>query len=53
MTGNAPKARWSAASVGYFIQAEPQESFVFAKAKQSPGMVRENLAHLRRHLEFL
>jgi TetR/AcrR family transcriptional regulator, transcriptional repressor for nem operon len=48
-----PKARWSAASVGYFIQSVLQGSFVFAKAKQSPEVVRENLVHLRRYLECL
>lgn len=49
----APKARWSAESVGCFMQSVLQGSFVFAKAKQSPEVVRENLDHLRRYLEFL
>lgn len=49
----APTASWSAESVGYFIQAVLQGSFIFAKAKQSPEVVTENLAHLRRYLEFL
>ena len=49
----APKARWSAESVGYFIQSVLQGSFVFAKAKQSPEVVRDNLDHLHRYLEFL
>jgi TetR/AcrR family transcriptional repressor of nem operon len=49
----APRAGWSAESVGYFIQSVLQGSFVFAKAKQSPEVVRENLAHLRRYLEVL
>jgi TetR/AcrR family transcriptional regulator, transcriptional repressor for nem operon len=49
----APKARWSAESVGYFIQAALQGSFIFAKAKQSPEVVRENLAHLSRYLKLL
>ena len=49
----APKARWSAESVGYFIQSVLQGSFVFAKAKQSPEVVRENPAHLQRYLEAL
>jgi len=49
----APKASWSAESVGYFIQAILQGSFIFAKAKQGPEVVRENLAHLRRYLEML
>jgi TetR/AcrR family transcriptional repressor of nem operon len=49
----APTASWSAASVGYFIQAVLQGSLIFAKAKQSPEVVRENLAHLRRYLSAL
>ena len=49
----APKATWSAESVGYFIQAVLQGSFIFAKAKQSPDVVHESLAHLRRYLEAL
>jgi TetR/AcrR family transcriptional repressor of nem operon len=49
----APKARWSPESVGYFIQSALQGSFIFAKAKQSPDVARENLAHLRRYLTAL
>jgi TetR/AcrR family transcriptional regulator, transcriptional repressor for nem operon len=49
----APRARWSAESVGYFIQSVLQGSFVFAKAKQSPEVVWDNLEHLRRYLEML
>jgi TetR/AcrR family transcriptional repressor of nem operon len=49
----APKAQWSAESVGYFIQAVLQGGFIFAKAKQDPSVVRESLAHLRRYLEAL
>jgi TetR/AcrR family transcriptional repressor of nem operon len=49
----SPKARWSAESLGYFIQATLQGSFIFAKAKQSPGVVQANLAHLRRYLQSL
>ena len=49
----APRARWSTESVGYFIQSVLQGSFVFAKARQSPEVVRENLAHLRRYLQLL
>jgi len=47
----APHALWSAESVGYFIQSVLQGAFIFAKAKQSPEVVRESLAHLRRYLE--
>ncbi len=49
----APDAPWSAESVGYFIQAVLQGSFIFAKAKQGPEVARESLAHLRRYLEVL
>jgi TetR/AcrR family transcriptional regulator, transcriptional repressor for nem operon len=48
-----PTAPWSAESVGYFIQSVLQGSFIFAKAKQSPDVVRENLAHLRQYLGIL
>ena len=50
---HAPDATWSAESVGYFIQAVLQGSFIFAKAKQGPKIARQNLAHLRRYLESL
>jgi TetR/AcrR family transcriptional regulator, transcriptional repressor for nem operon len=49
----APNASWSVESVGYFIQSVLQGSFIFAKAKQSPEVARESLAHLRRYLEIL
>jgi TetR/AcrR family transcriptional repressor of nem operon len=48
-----PAARWTADSVGNFIQAALQGSFIFAKAKQSPKVVRESLDHLRRYLRTL
>jgi TetR/AcrR family transcriptional repressor of nem operon len=49
----APDAGWTAESVGYFIQAVLQGSFIFAKAKQDADIARGNLAHLRRYLEGL
>ncbi|MGE0563495.1 MAG: TetR/AcrR family transcriptional regulator [Pseudolabrys sp.] len=49
----APRARWSAESVGYFIQAVLQGSFIFAKAKQENEIARQSLMHLRRYLESL
>lgn len=49
----APTARWSAEGVGAFIQAVLQGSFIFAKANQSPEVVREDLKHLRRYLRTL
>jgi len=49
----APDAAWSAESVGYFVQAVLQGSFIFAKAKQDTAVARGNLAHLRRYLESL
>lgn len=49
----APRAVWSAESVGYFIQTVLQGSFIFAKAKLGPEIVRQNLEHLRRYLMVL
>jgi TetR/AcrR family transcriptional regulator, transcriptional repressor for nem operon len=49
----APTASWRAESVGYFIQAVLQGSFIFAKAKQGPEVVTDSLAHLRRYLSVL
>jgi TetR/AcrR family transcriptional repressor of nem operon len=48
-----PDAPWSAESVGTFIQSVLQGAFIFAKAKQGPEIVRENLAHLRRYLGLI
>jgi TetR/AcrR family transcriptional regulator, transcriptional repressor for nem operon len=47
---HAPDAAWSAESVGYFIQAVLQGSFIFAKAKRDAAVARQNLSHLRRYL---
>lgn len=47
---HVPRAKWTAESVGYFIQAVLQGSFIFAKAKQGPEVVHGNIAHLRRYL---
>jgi len=49
----APDAPWSAESVGYYIQSVLQGAFIFAKARQSPEVVREGLGHLRRYLAML
>jgi TetR/AcrR family transcriptional regulator, transcriptional repressor for nem operon len=49
----APRAAWSAESVGYFIQTVLQGAFIFAKVKQNPEVALESLAHLRRYLEAL
>lgn len=49
----APDAPWSAESIGYFVQAVLQGSFIFAKAKEDSEVARENLSHLRRYLEGL
>jgi len=49
----APDAPWTVDSVGYFIQSVLQGSFIFAKARQSPDVARESLAHLRQYLVFL
>jgi TetR/AcrR family transcriptional repressor of nem operon len=50
---HAPNASWSTESVGNLIQATLQGSFIFAKARQDPEIIRENLEHLRRYLLFL
>jgi TetR/AcrR family transcriptional repressor of nem operon len=49
----APRAKWSAESVGYFIQSVLQGAFIFAKAKQGPDTVHKSLEHLRRYLKML
>jgi TetR/AcrR family transcriptional repressor of nem operon len=49
----APDAAWSAVSVGYFIQAVLQGSFIFAKATQGPEIARESIEHLRRYITHL
>ena len=49
----APKASWTAESVGGFIHGVLQGSFILAKAKQGPEVVRQNLEHLRRYLMAL
>ncbi len=49
----APRATWSAESLGYFIQSVLQGGFIFAKTKQNPDVARDSLAHLRRYLEAL
>jgi TetR/AcrR family transcriptional repressor of nem operon len=50
---HAPNAPWSSQSVGSFIQAVLQGSFIFAKAQQSPAILLENIDHLRRYLRSL
>ncbi|CAH0341806.1 TetR/AcrR family transcriptional regulator [Rhizobium sp. CECT 9324] len=49
----AADAAWTAESVGYFIQAVLQGSFIFAKAKLDPEIARGNLRHLRRYLDMI
>jgi TetR/AcrR family transcriptional regulator, transcriptional repressor for nem operon len=49
----AHDAKWSAESVGIFIQSVLQGAFIFAKARQGPEVARESLAHLRRYLTVL
>ncbi|MGE0314230.1 MAG: TetR/AcrR family transcriptional regulator [Lautropia sp.] len=50
---HVPRASWRAESVGCFIQAVLQGSFVFVKAKEDIAIARQNLMHLRRYLEML
>jgi len=49
----AADASWSSESVGNFMQAVLQGSLIFAKADQSPDVIRKNLEHLRRTLRVL
>jgi TetR/AcrR family transcriptional repressor of nem operon len=49
----APKATWTAESLGNYIQAVLQGSFIFAKSKQGPKVARDNLQHLHRYLCLL
>jgi TetR/AcrR family transcriptional repressor of nem operon len=49
----APKASWRAETVGYFIESVLQGSFIFAKARTDAGIVRDNLAQLRRYVGAL
>jgi TetR/AcrR family transcriptional repressor of nem operon len=46
----APHAPWTAESVGGFIQAVLQGSFIFAKAQGGPEVARQNIEHLRLYL---
>jgi len=48
---HAPRAPWTAESLGLFTQAVIQGSFVLAKAKHGPRVAAECLKHLRRYLE--
>jgi len=48
----APRARWSAESVGYFIQAVLQALHI-CEGQTKPKVVRDNLAHLERYLTAL
>jgi TetR/AcrR family transcriptional regulator, transcriptional repressor for nem operon len=49
----APKAKWSAESLAHYIQSVLQGSFILAKAKNNSDVAGENIAHLRRYIEFL
>jgi len=49
----APDADWTPESVGFFMQAALQGSFVQAKATGGADVARANLAHLRRYLETI
>jgi len=48
----APSAKWSVESLALYTQAAIQGAFILAKAKQSPKVAAECIAHLRRYLEF-
>jgi TetR/AcrR family transcriptional repressor of nem operon len=49
----APRARWTAESVGTFMQSVLQGAFIFAKAQQTPDVAREAIDHLHRYLAML
>jgi TetR/AcrR family transcriptional repressor of nem operon len=49
----ASRAKWTAESVGIYMQAVLQGAFIFAKAKQTPQVAREAIDHLRRYIEML
>ena len=49
----APDAPWTPESLGTFIQAVLQGSFIFAKAHHGPEVVHGSIDHLRRYIEFL
>ncbi|MCY1081123.1 TetR/AcrR family transcriptional regulator [Archangium lansingense] len=47
----APDAPWTPESLGLFMTAVVQGSFILAKGKQGPDVAAESLRHLRRYLE--
>lgn len=49
----APRAKWTAESVGVFMQSVLQGAFIFAKAKQTSEVAREAINHLHRYLAML
>lgn len=49
----APQARWSARSLGYFVQAVLQGSFLFAKARQGSEVISANIELLRGYFRLL
>ena len=50
---HAPRADWTAESLGLFTQAVLQGSFILAKASGGPAVADDCLSHLRRYLELL
>jgi TetR/AcrR family transcriptional repressor of nem operon len=47
------RAKWSAESVAFHIQAVLQGSFIYAKVTQGPAVAVESLSHLRRYVQML
>lgn len=47
----APRAPWTAESLGLYTQAVLQGAFVLAKARGGPEVAVDCLSHLRRYLE--
>jgi TetR/AcrR family transcriptional repressor of nem operon len=49
----APQAKWSSKSLGLYIQAVLQGSFILAKSDQDAKVAAENIDHLRTYIELL
>lgn len=47
----APRAGWTAESLGLYTQAVLQGAFILAKAKGGPRVAAECIGHLRRYIE--
>lgn len=50
---HAPRARWSAEGLAFYMQAAIQGAFILAKAGGSPQPAVDAMRHLRRYIEML